>query len=178
MVHNPIYVGDEPVYESVENQKSQPRDAALQYDNIYCTEETHTFQDDSYLSGNRYIDQPVHFHNNLFAHTNNTTDDSRGTFANAPNSTTCASVPSTRKMAIKRNGQQRNKLHLTLSLPGSYSIPMKEIRNNFPRSTEIQAEVADETYTVMNPAGAVHLTSNSRSVNDRTLHKDDIQHVE
>ena len=60
----------------------------------------------------------------------------------------------TKKMSLKKNGQERNKLHLTLSLPGSDCVA-------FPKSNESQAEVTNETYMVMSPAGAVRLTSNS-----------------
>ena len=84
-----------------------------------------------------------------------------GTSTDALNCSICDSMPSTGKMALKKNGQERNKLHLTLSLPGNDSIPMKDIQNVFPKS-----EVVDETCTVMNPAGAVCLTPNSRSVDD------------
>lgn len=177
MVHNPIYDGDGPLYESVHNKQSHPQDAASQYDSIHYAEATFTFQDSSYHSGNRYVDQPVHIHNNyLFTNTDNTTDNSHGICANSPNDTTCTSMASTKKMTLKKNGQVRNKLHLTLSLPRSDCIPMKEIQSAFPKSSEIQAEVADETYTVMSPAGAVHLkSSNFTSVDDSKLHGDDVQ---
>ena len=169
MVHNPIYDGDGPVYASVDNQQSHPRDTASQYDNIHCT---YTFQDSSYTSGNGYIDQPVH----LFTYTDNTTDKSHGTYTNATNCTTYASRPSTKKMALKKNGQERNNLHLTLSLPRSDCISMKEFQSAFPKPSEIQAEVADEAYTVMSPAGAVYLTSNNSTfVDDSKLNGDNVQ---
>ena len=161
MVHNPIYDGGGPVYE---NHLSHPRDTASQYDNIHCTETSYTFQDNSHPSGNRYVDQPIHFHkNNMLVHT---TNDSPSTSTNILNCSTCDSMLSTRKIAVKKNGQERNKLHLTLSLPGNDSFPMKEIQSGFPKSNETQAEVVDETYTVMNPAGAVCLAPNSRSADD------------
>lgn len=166
MVHNPIYDGDGPVYESVQNHPSQSRDTASQYDNIHCTEATYTIQDNSHPSGNRYVDQPVHFHKNMLVHTDKTTNDPLSTSTNALKCSTCDSMLSTQKMALKKNGQERNKLHLTLPLHESDSIPMNEIRNAFSKSNEFQAKVVDETYTVMNPAGAVFLTPNSRSVDD------------
>lgn len=177
MVHNPIYDGAGPVYESVHNKQSHPLDAASQYDNIHYPEATYTFQNSSYSSGNNHIDQPVHFHNNyLFTNTDNTTDNSCGTYANSPNCTACSSIPSTKRMALKKNGQERNKLHLTLSLPRSDCISTKEFQGAFPKSCEIQADIADETCTVMSSAGAVHLTlSNSTSVGDSKLHGDDVQ---
>ena len=114
MVQNPIYDGDGPVYESIQNQPEVNNEIELdtknqQYDNLQ-------------LSGNnaaRYVDPPVHLQYLYTNAASNTTD-----LVNAPiNRSASVSMPLTapRLTSLKKNGQERNKLHLTLSLGESDS---------------------------------------------------------
>ena len=61
-----------------------------------------------------------------------------------------------RVMALKKNGQDRNKLHLTLSL-GSNELSNSRTNEVVPKSIPKMCAVApadmDEPYTVMKPAG-------------------------
>lgn len=152
MVHNPIYEGDGPVYESVHNQQS--------LDQLAIQTGTHCSASwDGFLTNTvRYIDQPACFHSNTSNNTDNTsfTDNSQEHPAHV-------SVPHTRKMALKKNGQERNKLHLTISLHGNdnYQSSTKEGPSlNFHAD---HSSIADETYTEMSPAGGLCLAMTSRS---------------
>ena len=128
MVHNPIYDGDLQLYESVHNQQYQSRDTVMQYDNIQCTAASCRHQDNSIPDANCYVDQKC---------------------------TPSVTVTSTKKMSLEKDGQERNKLHLKLSLHGNDSSPTEGIKSSFPKSSE----VADETYLEMCPAdAAVSLT--------------------
>ena len=57
MVHNPIYDGDVPLYESVHNQQYQSRDTVTQYDNIQSTAASITLSDNFIPESNCYVDQ-------------------------------------------------------------------------------------------------------------------------
>ena len=112
MVHNPIYDGDGPVYESVQNQLEINNETELQ------SEDTRNRQyNDLQLSWNntaRYVDPPIHLE---YLYINAASNDSD--LVNAPiNGSACVSMPpiTPKVMAPKKNGQERNKLHLTLSL--------------------------------------------------------------
>ena len=138
MVLNPIYDGDGPLYESVQNERfiQLTTDTGTLYNNL---QQTLKHQDDDCLSNTaRYVDQPAH---NALVQTKSTTFNYDP--ANAPEHVMCGSVPSsTGKLSLKKNGQERNKLHLTLTLSGNAN-PTKE------------QTYADETYTAMGSAGAV-----------------------
>ena len=64
-------------------------------------------------------------------------------------------------MALKKNGQERNKLHLTLSLGGSEADPNTEAPPVPPSSRTaapmpaVPAEPLDESYMVMNSASVL-----------------------
>ena len=152
MVHNPIYDGDGPVYESVQTQLEGNNESEL---NISQSEDTTDRQYDNLrLSLNdtaRYVDPPIQLHY-LY---NNTVSDS----ANAPiNRSASVSMPQTtpRVMALKKNGLERNKLHLTLSLGGndSSNSHISEVAPKLiPKTCAVAPADMDEPYTVMSPAG-------------------------
>ena len=152
MVHNPIYDGDGPVYESVPTQLEGNNETELNI--ISQTEDTTDRQYDNLrLSSNdtvRYIDPPVQLQY-LY---NNTVSDS----ANAPiNRSASVSMPQTtpRVMALKKNGQERNKLHLTLSLGGNDSTNghISEVASKqITKMCAVAPADMDEPYTVMSPA--------------------------
>ena len=139
-IHNPIYDGNGPVYESVQTQLEGNIDTEL---NISQSEDTtdRQYYDNLRISLNdtvRYIDPPV------------------SNSVNTPiNRSASVSMQQTtpRLMVLKKNGQERNKVHLTLSLDGNDSsnghtsvIAPKQI----PKMCAIAP--ADEPYTVMSPA--------------------------
>ena len=149
MVHNPIYDhGDTTLYESVHNEQCESRDTVTQYDNIRCTAPSCKPEDNSIPDANCCVDHKY---------------------------TPCVTAKSTRKISLEKNGQERNKLHLTLSLRGNDSSPTKGMIKSFP----IPSEVVDESYMKMCPAGAaVRLTLNSKFSGDSPLFKDAIKHDE
>ena len=64
-------------------------------------------------------------------------------------------------MALKKNGQERNTLHLTLSLGERiYSQPTKreDLHKSLPKSCGI---AVDETYTEMRPSGSLILAASN-----------------
>lgn len=154
MVHNPIYDGDGPVhmYESVQNQleinnesESQSEDTRdQQYDNLRL----------SWNDTARYVDPPVHLQYLSMNAASNTSDS-----VNSPiNRSDSVSMPLTapRVMGLKKNGQERNKLHLTLSLDGkdfSNNHTSVVAPNSMPEVHAVAPEDVDEPYTVMSPAG-------------------------
>ena len=107
MVNNPIYDGDGPVYEGIRPQYETPTAVILQA--------TDTSNNDANTV--RYVDQPVRLSQvrsqSFIHHTVSNVD-----AANVPNRSHSVSMPAARAMALKRNGQERNKLRLTLSLQG------------------------------------------------------------
>ena len=144
MVINPIYEGDGPVYDSVQNQdvvNSVTESNMLQ--SILTTDEQDTnihqsLSDTGHYSNN---DRPVQLHHSLY--TNAASD---GSDTGTPVDTPTESMPLTapRIMALKKNGQERNKLHLNLSLGG----------NSSAKNSSMHAIVdADEVYIEMSPAG-------------------------
>ena len=129
MIHNPIYEGDGPVYESVQTQLEGNSETQL---NISQSEGTTDRQYDNLrLSLNdtaRYVDPPVQLQY-LY---NNTVSDS-----------------------VKKNRQERNKLHLTLSLGGndSSNSHINEVApKQIPKTYAVAPAEKDEPYTVMSPA--------------------------
>ena len=151
MVHNPIYEGDGPVYESVLTQHemnnvhdmNRPRSVVTpggQHDNF----------PQSLSDSARYVDRPVHLQY-LYSNTTSDTSDT-GTPIDTP---TSESIPLTapRVMALKKNGQERNKLHLTLSL-GDNNEPSNISSSEMdPNTRTINPADVDEHYIAMSPAG-------------------------
>lgn len=178
MVHNPIYDGDGPVYESVQNreetqlpadtiQSTEPTDR--QYDSLHVSTPpaTSALQSDTTLNTVRYVDQPLHLHGKLFVHTKTSPSDSDA--VSIPRSTS-VSIPPARVMALKKNGQERNKLHLTLSLGGSGTnhFTGEVVPRSPPNASSVLAD-GDEAYTVMSPAGSLCRSLNSRHACDEVL---------
>ena len=128
MVHNPIYDG--PVYESVQphfdsltsvtkQDLSSSNTSACNSPPPSCSTSTPPNTLGNSLQANvRYLDRPVH---GIQSHiqrslslSNPTTPD------NDTNQLTMSTqVPTQRSMALKKNGKERNKLHLTLTLVGA-----------------------------------------------------------
>ena len=70
-----------------------------------------------------------------------------------------------RVMALKRNGQERNKLHLTLSLGGSEvghntEAPPVPTTSRTATNPVVPAEPMDESYMVMNSASVLSSLQN------------------
>ena len=147
MVHNPIYEGDGPVYESIQTRCEMNNETESQF------EDTRDQQYDNLrLSLNntaRYVDPTVHLQH-LYTNTASEASDS----VNAPiNRSTSVSMPlpTPRVMALKKNGQERNKLHLTLSLSGNDSSNNRTnvvVSNTMPKICAIAPEDVDEPYTL------------------------------
>ena len=144
------------MYESVQTQLEENNETEL---NISQSEDTTDQQHDNLkLSLNdaaRYIDSPVQlqylYTNNIASHDSDT--------VNAPISGSASlSTPWTtpREMALKNNGQERNKLHLTLSLgsnESSNSRTNEVVPKSIPKMCAVALADMDEPYTVMSPAG-------------------------
>ena len=155
MVHNPIYEGDGPVYESIQTQHesnemelnfSQSEDKTdQQYDNLRpCVNNTA-----------RYIDPPVQLH---YLYTSNIASDDSDTVNTPINRSASLSMPLTtpRVMALKKNGQERKKLHLTLSLcenDSSNGHTNEVAPKLIPKSCIVAPADTNEPYPVMSPAG-------------------------
>ena len=153
MVNNPIYDGDGPVYESVLAQFEGNNETEL---NMSQSEDTTDQQYDNLRVGlndtARYSAPPAHLQ---YLYTNTASNS-----VNAPiNTSASASIPRATPggMALKKNGQERNKLHLTLSLGGNDSSNSDVSPELIPtsRAAVAPADVPDEPYTVMSPAGGV-----------------------
>ena len=153
MVHNPIYDGDGPVYESVQTQLETELSISLSenttdqhYDNLHVT-----LNDTA-----RYVNPPAQLQY-LYTAGTNTTSNSMNTPVNRSAS---VSLPETtpKVIAQKKNGQERHKLHLTLSLSenDSSNSHTGEVVTKSNPSTHVAVPAGmDEPYTVMSPAGAI-----------------------
>ena len=76
------------------------------------------------------------------------------------NRSASVSLPETtpKVIALKKNNQERNKLHLTLSLGGNDSFnghTGEEAPKLIPATHAVVPMDMDEPYTVMSPAGAI-----------------------
>ena len=197
MVVNPIYGGEGPLYDSVQNcsqgtsndhhdHKSDTNCKPLQlkdldtmpshhlpvYDNLHQTSNTTVTSDflprqnETYLNSVRYVDQAatLHEYGNALA---------KHTIANdyVQPVTASGTMPSTKSKSLKKNGQERNKLQLTLSLGGGDNSNASgtdtgvtgEVCLHSVQSQEQQEMAVEETYTVMNPAGSL-CNSKSRQI--------------
>ena len=153
MVHNPIYDG--PVYESVQPQFDTLTTATKQAleSTTLSANQTRTgppsLQKNS-LKPVRYLDQSIQ-HSQLrsqsFSHSSSSDNDNPRSLS--------VSVPTARVMALKKNGKERNKFHLTLTLNGSDLSPATDVDNKKGLSTAVPgtsvAADVDENYTVMSP---------------------------
>ena len=151
MVTNPIYERDGPVYDSVQTQdvmNSVTKSSMLQ--SILTTDEQDTNIYQSLSDVARYKDRPVQLHHSLYTNAASDSSDT-GTPVDTPTESMPLTAP--RIMALKNNGQERNKLRLTLSLGGNSSATMTN--ENFPGSVATTNAIADadEVYIEMSPAG-------------------------
>lgn len=173
MVHNPIYDG--PVYESVEcpvethtNQQATGIDDMSGAPNHSMS---HTFTPPNNLLGTpRYVDQPKDFQTSQFqsktffpkVHTL-----ASHNAASSSQSTSTFSEPK-RVMAIKRSGQQHNKLQFTDTShnSGNNARSTALVQGSLLGTVELRSEQAmcvnqtllsdlEESYTVMSPAGSL-----------------------
>ena len=155
MIHNPIYDG--PVYESVQPHFDTLTAATQQAlassttsaDKSLCTTTPPALQNKA-QKANRYIDQPSQQRCQSFSQSSPTDN-------NTPRSGS-VSIPKARVMALKKNGRERNKLHLTLTLNGSDPSPTTCVPKSDGSSVTLSGTimcanpaVADENYMVMSP---------------------------
>ena len=150
MVNNPIYDADGPVYESVHAQyetelnMSQSEDTTdQQYDNLrICSNDTA-----------RYAAPPAQLQ---YLYTNTASNSVNGPINTSASVSISRATPGV--MALKKNGQERNKLHLTLSLGGNDSSNSDVFPELIPKTRAAVAPAdVDEPYTVMSPAGGAML---------------------
>ena len=69
----------------------------------------------------------------------------------------CTIMITDRMMALKKNGQERNKLHLTVSLDGSdashgHSTEVPHVPLSATTMPVVPAETTEESYMIMNSA--------------------------
>ena len=108
----------------------------------------------------RYIDPPVQLQ---YLYTNNIVSDDSDMVNASISGSASLSVPLTtpRVMGLKKNGQERNKLHLTLSLGSndcSNSCTNEVMPKSIPKMCAVAPADMDEPYTVMRPA-SVRITN-------------------
>ena len=184
MVVNPIYDGDGPLYESVQNcscgtvsqhlsdtncKPLQLKDSDIMpshqlpvYDNLHqasnTTVTTSDFQprhNENSLNSVRYVDQAatLHEYGNALA---------KHTIANnyVQPVTASGTVPAMKSKSLKKNGQERNKLQLTLSLcdndNSNASCTVSGVTGEVRLPQEQQEMAIDETYTIMKPVGTLY----------------------
>ena len=116
MVHNPIYDG--PLYESVlerhfdslasvsKHDYSSSNSSACNSPGPYNSISPDTVLQDNFHKNTRYLDRPIHQRSQVLPQ--------HSSDSNNTSQSTTASVPAI--MALKKNGKERNKLHLTLPL--------------------------------------------------------------
>ena len=155
MVHNPIYDGDGPVYESVQARfETNNATESIMPQSVDTTDRQYDNLRQSLNDTARYVDPPGQLQH---LYTTNTAFEINNS-ANAPlsRSSSVSMPPATsRVMALKRNGQERNKLHLTLSLSGndSFSNSNEEVTQKpVLKTSTVAPAVMEEAYTVMSPA--------------------------
>lgn len=166
MVHNPIYDG--PVYESVRPHfdtltTSVKKD--LSPSNTSASNGSRPGSSTPPNAGNgnnsqkmaRYLDRPIQPRSQSLSHPS--TPDN-----NNPRSTSVCAQSATRAMGLKKNGKERNKLHLTLTLNGSESanpasgapcrkeeaVLAGDLLGNDGDKRAVTTD-GDENYTVMSP---------------------------
>ena len=159
MVTNPIYEGDEPMYESLQFQHER-NSVTVTESNMPQSVPRANGENDNFYQGlsdmhvARYIDHPTQLHHCL--HTNTASDGSNTcTPTDTPTSETMP-LTAPRVMALKKNGQERNKLHLSLSLGGgNNSTKNPTVANETARESVATRcdSIADEVYIEMSPAG-------------------------
>lgn len=170
MVHNPIYDG--PVYESVQPHFDTLTATVKQDLSLSNTSASNSPPRSSTPpntgSGNnsqrmvRYLDQPIQLRSQSLSHPS--TPDN-----NNPRSISTVCAQAARVTGLKKNGKERNKLHLTLTLNGSESgnstsgapqcgkdedvVLAGNLPGNPQGGNKKRAVVSDsdENYTVMSP---------------------------
>lgn len=144
MIPNPIYSGDEaesgPVYDSIRPQyETLVAVAPSQTSSLPGTSRNDELDEDKTV---RYVGQPQLQPSQLrsMSFASSSVSDGNGdrpAVPPTPPRSTSVSITNARAMALKKNGQERNKLHLTLQLDESGS--------------ENLSEKIDESYIVMSP---------------------------
>ena len=161
MVHNPLYDRSGPEYEIVpprvesSNQFTLPamdetraiHPVNFHYDTIN-TPRLSSRQDTSTVNTDHHVDQPLHNSSKLHS-----TSVSSNAYIHPPyhiisRSVSSSQMPAPSLMGLKKNGQERNKLHLTLSLGKADTI----VGTNAPgNDREVVASDSDDHYTILNP---------------------------
>ena len=165
MVHNPIYDGDGPVYESVRTrfETNNATESNMMPQSVDVTDRQYDNLRQSLNDTARYVDPPGQLQH---LYTTNTAFEINNS-VNAPlsRSSSVSMPPATsRVMALKRNGQERNKLHLTLSLGGNNSNGGEVAQKPVPKTSAAAPADMEEAYTVMSPAGVLCRSLNSGQV--------------
>ena len=153
MVHNPIYDGDEPVYESVQTQLETELSISLSEDT------TNQHYDNLHVSLNDtawYVNPPAQLQY-LYTAGTHTASNSMNTPVNRSASVSMSET-TPKVTALKKNGQERNKLHLTLSLGGNDSSnghTGEGAPKLIPATHAVVPADMDEPYTVLSSAGII-----------------------
>ena len=163
MVHNPIYDG--PVYESVQphfdtltasvKQDLSLSNTSASNDPPGSSTPPSAGCSDSSQKMVRYLDQPIQPRSQSLSQPS-TPDNSN------PRSTSVCAQSATRVMGLKKNGKERNKLHLTLTLNGNksanpaFGVPCKKeeevvLAGDLLGNKRAVTSNGDENYTVMSP---------------------------
>ena len=151
MVPNPIYSAEEeegPVYDSIRPQ----------YETLVAVS-PQSMTDGNLGDGGkkldpddvRYVDQPVHLNKRSSQTFAQTVSD---TIVVLPPRSFSLSGPPVRPVALKKNGQERNKLHLTLDLCDGSTTGHLEVSGPQRPVSENPSENQEESYMVMNPVQA------------------------
>ena len=131
MIHNPLYDRSGPQYYEIA-QFTQPTHP--DYDTINTLRRTsHNQRTTPTTDIINHVDQPAHSVPRL--HSSSTVPD------DVMSEPTSSFVPAPSLMGLKKNGQERNKLHLTLSLESA------DLRNNYG----VVTSGSDDNYTILNP---------------------------
>ena len=165
MVHNPIYDG--PVYESVQPHfdtltASVKQDLSLSNTSASNSPPRSSSPPDTGNNNSqrmvRYLDRPIQPRSLSLLHPS-TPDNNNPSAIGVPAAQT---TPSTRAMGLKKNGKERNKLHLTLTLDENESAnPAFGVSSRKEEETMLVGDVpgnkrdvtsdGDENYAVMSP---------------------------
>ena len=164
MVHNPLYGRSGPEYEIVPprpdsstqftlpamDEARATRAVNLHYDTIN-TPRLSSQQDTPTADADHYVDQPLHnsseFHSTSF---------SSNAHIRLPydiiSRSASSSMPAPSLMGLKKNGQERNKLRLTLSL--GKADPIVGSNAQLGNNHEVAASDSDDNYTILNPTAS------------------------
>ena len=163
MVHNPLYDRSGPEYEIVPprlesstqftlptiDEARATRPANLHYDTIN-TPRLSSRQDTPTADTDHYVDQPLH-NSSKFRSTSYSSNAHIYPPYDIISRSASSPMPAPSLMGLKKNGQERNKLHLTLSLGKANPIVGTNALGN---NHEVAASDSDDNYTILNPTAS------------------------